>query len=165
MVSEAVGPGCAVPGMGDRAAGKHLPARTVFGCVPMPRFFLPCGSSSPHQTQSIGKQRRDLLFQAGKGMGTQISHVGLHWAGGDQGTRSCSSPSPCCSPAPQARKGQCSFTSCQGHPSLERAGGISQGKVSPRRCLLPPQKRFSTGRPCRQASTCTRSAPRQHRHG
>lgn len=33
MVSEAVGRGCVVLGLGDRVAEKHLPASTTFGCV------------------------------------------------------------------------------------------------------------------------------------
>lgn len=89
------------------------------------------GASSPPVRLKASGKRPDCLFQVGKRVGTQMSHVGLHWAGGDQGTGPSISLNPCCSPAPQARKGERSFACCRSLLSVENAG------ASPRRTFQP----------------------------
>lgn len=82
-VSEAVGPRCVVPGMGDRVAGKHLCERCVRMCPGCLVSFCHVAAALPVKTQSVGKQRQDHLFQAGKGMGMQAVPCGaaLGWRG------------------------------------------------------------------------------------
>lgn len=89
--------GCETRAQGTEQLGSvslQVPCSDVFH---MPSLFLSWGSNSPRQTQSIGEERPDCLFEVRKEVGTQMSHVELHWAGGDQETGPSISLSPCCS--------------------------------------------------------------------
>lgn len=86
-------------GTGDRVAGKHLPASTVFGCILAPRFLSAVLQQlSPLESKHQEMEMRPCL-PGRKRMG--MFHLGLCWARGDQGTRSCCSLSLCCSPDPK----------------------------------------------------------------
>lgn len=86
-------------GTGDRVAGKHLPASTVFRRILAPWFLFAVlqqlsSSESKHREMEIR-----LSLPGMKRMG--MSHVGLCWAGGDWETGSCCSLSLCCSLVPK----------------------------------------------------------------
>lgn len=138
-------------------------------CVQLcPRCLVPfCHVAAflPIRLKALGNRDETFSSMRGKGWGRRCG-AALGWRGPDPAASQVhAAPRP-----PQARKGQRSFTSSKSQPSLERAEGISQGNVSLRCCLLPPKSGFPCGcvsarQPCRQASTRTHLALRQHRHG